>query len=412
MLALGNYQIGGADGFEATKLLSLDPATLRPIGALKLRDAASGFAFSPDRRTLVFAGENFGELLFVDPGRLKVERRLKVVRHPADVSLSIAGWPRGRLLVAFASREGAWWAPHPARLLLVDAESGAVSRHASLGGEVDDVVTMRDGTVVMLRLDPVSGGVETGIPVLVTVGPDGRIRKLPLRRLELDGHERVRVGGTTFRAERTVGLASDGNRRVFAVAADRPIAEVDVPTLHVQYHSVRIPDVRFSVPPMTPGSGGVHLRYSRGANWLGQNLLAFWGTDELPAKGSVMVLHRFDPLRVQIVHTRSWRVVRSVAATSCEPVRAVVLCAGGVKIARSGAGSVDTGLVAYDSRWKVLYRRPAPFYWCASAGRLFAETLSGPRFELDLRTGARLHRVHLPELEYPCELIIWKPARP
>jgi hypothetical protein len=419
LLALGSYLVGGADGFEATRLVSLDPRTLRQRTALKLGDAVasstagSSFVFSPDHRMLVFGGYNFGELLFVDPGRFEVVRRVKVakLRDPSDVDIEIAGWPRRNLVVAVTSLDGGWSAPHPATLLLIDPVHGRVLRRVPAGGAVEGGVTTRDGTIVLLRSPATSGGVETGIPTLVIVRPSGRIRILPLPPLSLDGRARVRVGGTTFRAERTAGLATDGNRRVFVVAADRPIAEVDVPSLRARYHRVHVPAVRFSAPAVWPGSGGVHLRYSRAAAWLGRNLLAISGEDELPAEvGDPILEHRFDPIRVQILDTRQWRVTRSLPAIGCGSADDLVLCSGGVRI-RSGADAVDTGLVAYDRNWHVRYRRPAPTSWSIAAGRLFVASMPNAIFELDPHSGARLRRVHPPESWLPYDLVPWTPPR-
>jgi hypothetical protein len=418
LLGLGTYMSGRGDGaFEATRLLSLDPRTLRPVGALKLGDAVAGgatgstFVFSPDHGTLVFGGYNFGELLFVDPSRLKMLRRLKVVklREPSDADIEIAGWPRRDLLVAVSSLDGAWWAPHPAEVLLIDAGRGRVIRRVPVRGAVDGGTRTRDGTVVLLRTPATSGGVERGIPALVTVSPRGRIRTLPLPSLNLDGRERVRLGDTTFRAERTAAIATDGNRRVFVVAAGRPIAEVDVPTLSVRYHRVRIPDIRFSAPPLLPGTAGVHLRFSRGAAWLGGHLLAISGEDELPAEAGDPILgHRLEPIRVQLLDTSTWRIIRSFAAIGCEPAGELVLCSGGVRIHGTGADAVQTGLVAYDRHWRVRYRRPAPTYWSLTAGRLFAARAQNRVVELDLRTGTRLRRVRPPDSWLPYDLAVWR----
>ncbi len=419
LLALGTYLVGGESGFGATKLLRLDPRTLRPKEQLKLGDAFAGgaagssFVFSPDRRTLVFAGSNFGELLFVDPARLKLVRRLKVakLRESVDADVEIAGWPRPDLVVAVKSLDGGWSAPHPAQLLLIDAAQGRVLRRIPVGGAIEGGVTTRDRSIVLLRTPATSGGVERGIPALVIVSPRGEVRVLPLPPLTLDGREHLRRDGTTFRAERTAALTTDG-RRVFVVAAGRPIAEVDASTLRVRYHHVHVPDIRFSVPPIEPGSGGVHLRYSRSVGWLGRNLLAISGEDELPADVADPILgHRLDPIHVQLVDTRGWRVVRSLPATGCGSARELVLCSGGVRIQRGGADSVETGLVAYDREWHVSYRRPAPMYWSLAAGRLFVGSVSNVIVELDLRTGKRLRRVRPPDSWLPNDWAYWTPPR-
>jgi hypothetical protein len=88
-----------------------------------------------------------------------------------------------------------------------------------------------------------------------------------------------------------------------------------------------------------------------------------------------------------------------------------VLGSGGVRIRRSGADAVDTGLVAYDRRWHVRYRLPAPISWSITAGRLFVGNASNAILELGLQNGARLRRVHPPESWLPYDLVSWTPSR-
>jgi hypothetical protein len=418
LLALGAYLVGGADGFEATQLLALDPQTLRPRAALKLGDAVasgvtgSSFVFSPNRGTLVFAGLNSHELLFVDPARLRITQRLKVPQLRAqNIDVEIAGWPRRDLLVAVTSLDGAWWAPHPTHVLLIDPVEGRVVRRVPLGGALAAAVTTSDGTIVLLRTPAGSGGVERGIPTLVVVRPSGRIRRLRLPPLTLEGREHLRLDGTSFPAERTAGLTTDGGRRAFVVAAGRPIAEMDVPTLRVRYHRVRIPATRFSVPAVTPGTAGVRYRFSRRGTWLGRALLAISGEDELPAEvGDPILGHRVDPIRAQLVDTRRWRVSRSLPATGCARVHELVLCSGGVRI-RGGADAFDTGLVAYDRHWRARFRLPPPVSWAVAAGRLFVGSLDHRIVELDPRSGKLLRRVRPPDSTLPYDVVSWAPPR-
>jgi hypothetical protein len=269
---------------------------------------------------------------------------------------------------------------------------------------------MKDGTVVLLRLPATFGGVPRGVPTLETVDGRGEIRTLPLSRLNLNGREHVRVAGSSFRAERTAAIASDGGRRVFVTAADRPIAEVDVPSLGVRYHALRRPDARLPAPgPTTPGSGGVHLLFSRGASWLGAGKLAISGYDELPADlGGGTIGHREVSTRLQVIDTRSWRLLRSLPAISCQPTKDVILCSGDVIVRRHGQPHVDTALVAYDRRWRIRYRKgPAPLYWQLIGGRLVVSRENGRRFELDPTSGGRIRRVSPPA--YADKFFTWNP---
>jgi hypothetical protein len=256
LIALDSYQVDGDTGFEANAIGKLDRRTLRPVGRrLRLGDAVVGDGYSPgpvlspDRKTLVFGGYNFGELLFVDPARISLTKKVRVVRGrgAGDVQVDALAWPRPKLLVALTTVDGAWWEPHPATLVLVDPQRGHVLRRFPVGGEIDGISVMKDGTVVLLRLPATFGGLPSGVPTLVIVDPQARIRRLRLSRLNLNSREHVRVAGSPFRAERNAALTSDGDRRVFVTAADRPIAEVEVRSLSARYHAVQSQTLGFPV---------------------------------------------------------------------------------------------------------------------------------------------------------------------
>jgi hypothetical protein len=419
LLALDTYQVDGATGFEGTAVVRLDRRTLRPVGRrLRLGDAVNEDVYapepvrSPDGKSFVFGGYNFGELLFVDPARLSLTRKVRVVRgaRSGDAQVDTLAWPRPKLLVALTTADGAWWAPHPAQLVFVDPERGRVLRRIPVRGGVDGVSVLKDGTVVLLRLPATFDGVPSGVPALETVDPNGQIRTLRLTRLNLHSREHVRVAGSSFRAERTAAFASDGGRRVFVTAARRPIAEVDVPSLRVRYHVVRIPDARLPAPgPTTPGSGGVHFLFSRSATWLGRDMLAISGYDELPAGlGGGVVGHRSVSTRVQVIDTRRWRLVRTLPATGCQPTRQVILCSRDVAVRKHGRPEIDTALLAYDRRWRIRYRKgPAPLFWQLIAGRLVVKRENGPAFELDPSSGRRIRRVSPPQ--YADKFFTWNP---
>jgi hypothetical protein len=414
VIALDTYQVGGDLGFEGTALVKLEPKTLRPHGRrLRLGDAVQGGVFSPDRKRLAFGGYNNGELLLVDPERLELVKKIKLVKHDptGQVEIGTLGWPRRDLLVALTTVDGTWWAPHPSQLVFVDPGRGVVLRRVPVGGAIGDVSSLPDGTIVLLRLAATTGGVAAGIPVLERISRDGSVRKVALPRLRLSGPDRIRVGGTTFVAERTPGLVTDKHRRVFVVVADRPIAEIDVGSVRVRYHAVPLRDRRLpGARAAPPGSGGVHYRLRRFGTWLGDGLLAVGGFDELPAAlRGLGVGHRELATPVQIVDTRTWRLVRTLRATACQARGELILCSGDV-VARPNAliGELDTRLVVYDRRWRIRYRsgRP-PLYWQLLDGRLLLNRLNGPTYELDPRTGERLRRVGLPR--FASGFLVWKP---
>jgi hypothetical protein len=400
--------------FEASVLVPVDPQTLQPLegGSLRLGDYVTSRVLSRDGRTLAFGGANDGELLFVDLSHPKVERRVTVAPPAGDgsgESVEVIGWPRRTRLVAVATPNRAWWAPHPSRLLLVDPEQRRVLRRTPLRGGMITSVSLRDGTVALL-------GAIKRVPTLLLVRPDGSTWATNLRRLDLGGRDGVTLRGVYYRPERVPAVTTDGER-VFVVASDRPIAEILPRTRQVRYHRVLLPRRYLSQPPADePGSGGVNLRFATSARWLGHGQLAIGGYDELPSwVGGFGAGHRLLERRLQIVDTRSWRRLRTIPASSCEPTRGLKLCRASTSgFGPDGKGARGASLVAYDTQWQRLYAKRSPqLWWQMSAGRLLAGAADGSRIaELDPATGRLLHKIKPAPLTndiWPLDLIRWTP---
>jgi hypothetical protein len=403
--------------FEGSALLRVDPTTLQPLErrGLRLGDAVTTRALSADGRTLALGASNFGEILFVDLAQPTRARRLTVVpgyEHDGGVETDVESWPLRSRLIVVATVAGAWWAPHPSQLLVVDPSRRRLVRRMRLQGTVLASVSVRDGTTALLV-------VRGRFPKLVAVRPDGSTWSRALRRLDLRGREHVRLDGISYRAIREPALASDGRRRVFVVASDRPIAEIRLSTEDVRYHSVALPHNYLSYPPpATPGSGGVHLRFATSAAWLGHGQLAIGGFDELP--GWIRAFgtgHRLPQRLLQIVDTRSWRRTLAIRASSCEQTGAVTLCsAASGGFPPDGKGVRGPSLVAYDTRWHRLYEKRSPqLWWDVTAGRLVAGSADGQRIsELDPATGRVSREITPAPLAnemWPLDLFTWRPPR-
>lgn len=400
--------------FEGSGLVQLDARSFQPTGrVLRLGDAITSQALGPDGDTLAFGGYNFGAVLFVDLSQPTRVTRLPVVpRTPAGTEIDVEGWHVRSRLIAVATVEGAWWSPHPSTLLVIDPAAGRVIRRIALHGTVWAASSLKDGTVALVV---VSGR----IPRLVLVDAEGSIWSRPLRRLDLGSRECLRVQHVSYCAEREPALASDGRSRVFVVVPDRPVAEVLLHPRELRYHRVALPRRYLAYPPPdTPGSGGVHLRYDATAEWLGHDRLAIGGGDEIPGmlRGGG-VGHREAPRALEIVDTRAWRRVRTIRASTCTRIRAVILCnaaAGGYP--PDGKRSHGASLVAYDAHWDVLYEKRSPdLWWDAIAGRLFAGSPDGTRVsELDPATGYIRFRIRPSPLHnqlWPLELFAYTPPR-
>jgi hypothetical protein len=414
LFAVADVLAPGGD-FEASKLLRVDPGTLLPLDrhGLHLGDAVTSRALSPDGRTVAFGGTNFGEVLYVDLSHPTRVRREKIVAtgHEDDtgVEIDVEGWPMRSRLIAVATVDGVWWGPHPSQLLVVDPQRRRVVRRAPLHGTVLASVSTRDRTIALLV-------VRGSFPRVVVVRPDGSTWTRSLRRLDLGGRDGVRLHGDYYRPERVPALATDGRGTVLVAAPDRPIAEIRLRTHELRYHDVSLPRRYLAYPPLTePGSGGINLRFSASAAWLGDHELAIGGFDELP--GWIRGFgagHRFPSRVLQIVDTRSWRRTRSVHASSCRPFRGVVLCyaaTGGYP--PDGKDTRGPSLVAYDRRWIRLYeKRSSQLWWDVKAGRLVAGSPEGRHLaQLDPATGRVVRKLEPPIELWPLDLLAWTPPR-
>jgi hypothetical protein len=402
--------------FEGSALLRIDPSTLQPLRrrGLRLGDAVTTRAFSPAGDQVAFGGYNFGEIVFVDLPPRRAMRMTVAPRYGRDggIEVDVEGWPLRSRLIAVATVAGAWSAPHPSQLLVIDPGRRRVLRRTPLRGNVVSSVSAGNATTALLVI-------RGRIPRLVVVRPDGSTWSRSLRRLGLAGHDGVRLGGTYYRPIRVPALASDRLGRVFVVAADRPVAEIRLANREVRYHSVALPRRYLSYPPpTTPGSGGVHLRFSTSVTWLGKGKAAIGGSDERPAwiRG-FGAGHRSADRVLEIVDTHSWRRRREIHASTCQRAGTVTLCrATASGFPPDGKGIRGPSLVAYDARWHRLYEKRSPqLWWEVTAGRLLVGSLDGNRVsELDLQTGRAIRKITpspLTNQMWPLDLFAWTPPR-
>lgn len=400
--------------FEASVLIRVDSQTLQPLErrSLSLGDYVTSRVLSRDGRTLAFGGANDGELLFVDLSHPRVVRRMTVASPAGNgigESVDVIGWPRRARLLAVATPDTAWWAPHPSRLLLVDPEQRRVLRRTPLPGGMIASASLRDGTVALL-------GAIKRFPTLLVLRPDGSTWATQLRLLDLGGRDGVTLGGVYYPPERIPALATEGER-LFVVASDRPIAEILPRTREVRYHRVALPRRYLSHPPaVEPGSGGVNLRFATSAAFLGNDQLAIGGYDEQPSRvRGFGAGHRFLDRPLQLVNTRSWQRVRTVPATSCQAKYGVTLCHAVTSgFAPDGKGARGPSLIAYDTHWHRLYQKQSSqMWWDVTAGRLLVGAADGSRIgELDPATGHLLRKIKpapLADDMWPLDLIRWTP---
>lgn len=396
-----------------TELVTLDPKTLRPHGRiLRLSDAITADTdaaatspvgqLSPDRKTLAVGGSS-GRILLLDPARL---RRLGSIRleRGGDEVVDVDAWPRAdRLLVVYGrfSVRNAWGDS----VAVVDPAARRVVSRTALHGFVEQADKQHDDSLALLV-----GGLGRASRV-VAVSSEGRLRSFALPRLApLPG---VHVGVRTFVGRRSPAVTTDGRGRVFVVAERAPILEVDLRTGVTRAHGLSLTHRSLGLPEppgWVPGTSAPELVYGRSATWLGRGLLGVGGGVSRPVRLGDRIGERFRPYAYQVVDTRTWRTVRTMRVTGCEARFGLYLCSESVGgFPPDSKGSRGSTLLAYDQRWRLLYRKRSRTLWHDEvAGRLLAGAADGSSMSvLEPRTGRVVRRLGTMRV-WPPDLLDWR----
>ena len=377
----------GAD-VEGTRLVRLDPVSLRPLvfSTLRLGDTTTGHVSSPDHNSLALGTMNDRQIVVVDLVGYRVAARYTVAR-PASFGwppgVFAVAWPRADRLVAYTEPFAAHVA-YPARLVVIDPAAHRVVRTEPLGGSVVATAALpgnRTGFLV--------AAVDRARPArLVIVEPDGRSRAVTLPE--------TAAGPSDAPAVAVVG------EDVYVVGDSDRVAVVDPASGRVAYHAVpglladRVPDG----PPVEPGSGGIMSADYRSAGSLGPGLLAVGGYQVRPARHATE--NQSTVLSEQIVDTKTWTVRRTLhGVVDVVAAHGLYYCWVGTALFRPSV------LVALRPDGTVAFRRTTPDAgWQISAGRLFETRGDAGDRELDPLTGRVLHRVSLPGGD-PVDLLPW-----
>jgi hypothetical protein len=194
-------------------------------------------------------------------------------------------------------------------VVLVDPLARRVLRRQNLHGGVQTAVFAGDRAVLLTT--PSEG---IGMAGLAVVDGQGTVRSVPLRAISAGDKEPTDQGSSEGVMERRdVGLAVDrAGGRAFVVAAGTPVADVDLATLRVAYRGLNQPAsllqrlAGWFVPPAEAKLASGPLR---SACWLGDGLLAVWGSDARVVKdagGQPTVAE--TPSGLKLVDTRRWTV--------------------------------------------------------------------------------------------------------
>jgi hypothetical protein len=216
---------------------------------------------------------------------------MKLVRHVrTGIAAEALGWLAPRRLVAGLQRGGT---------VVLDPRTGRVVRRFADFSFPDASVQTRLGLVLLCpQLRKSSPGLPlrrvTGAVRLALVDARGRLRSATLQRIRLG----VRMRHGLEYADRA-GLAVDPARtRAYVVAADAPVAEVDLRTMRVSYH-------RLTPLFARPSGGGVTavLARERRALWLGRGRLLVYGRDFVSTRARKEAL---APAGAALVDTTAW----------------------------------------------------------------------------------------------------------
>ena len=298
-----NPPLGITFGRLDTRLTRLDPRTLLPRGrGVSLERFSGAWSFAPDRRQLVFGSaysplsESPAALRFFDVATLRPLRDL--VLGPSAY-IQVLDWVAPeRLLVVMRSCCPAAWS-----VSLLDPADGTVLARHPLEGELAAARRARGG-LVLLR-EPASLG-----PVsLAVAGADGTVRSVVLDQIQAGVS--MSPAPLSYLGEDRAGLAVDPvGGHAYALAASGPIADVDLASLGVTYHSLARPvsllgRLRDWLEPSAQAKGPTE-RSTRPGVWLGDGRLAVFGRNTTAYSSNGRLDVRIRPSGLTVIDTRSW----------------------------------------------------------------------------------------------------------
>jgi hypothetical protein len=375
-----------AYAWETFTLARVDPLTLRAEGRTVSTVNPTAYAFSPDGRRMVLAGD-FSPLELVDVREMRRLGRFPSLGHSTWVDSLI--WASPRCIVAIVRGE-------TTRAVALDVATRRVVSDVRLAGAV--VATTHSRGALAVLVGPQNG---MGPSRLHVVDALGRVRSVSLTR--------VRSGWTAERngngRRLQPGLALDpAGRRAVVIQPSGPAAEVDLATLEVTYH--RLERARSLAARLHDWlEPQAHAKSVVGpelwAKWVGEHRVAVasWEHDGIRARdGEHRALARTHG--VFLVDTRSWtRRTLSETASGVEAVGdAALVFAGPFAAGRpfgADAGRPPRGLEAYggDGRRRFRLFGSRVVGAVQPAGAYAYVRVSGKAFDVvDVRSGRVLRR--------------------
>jgi hypothetical protein len=315
------------------ELFRADARTLKPMAGTKTVEIGSGggwaSAFSPDGRTLALGTGEPAAVQLIDSVKMRSSGRVKLFD---DGYVDVVSWPTpDRIIVDLAAAS--------ALVAVVDPLNQRLLELHHLPGQVITATQTPTGLALLLARSQ-----RIGPARLALVSVDG-IRSVRLSEIEA-GWESLAVGeDEAIPRQNMPGLAIDpSGRRALVVPAGDLVAEVDLETLAVRYHSLSehvslLGRLRNWLEPAADAkaiSGP-----SRAALWLDEHLVAVAGADASTSSGVDGLDVTFTPAGLSFIDTADWNVRRiDDEASDMTLVGATLLAFG---------SSEKHGLVGYDS---------------------------------------------------------------
>ena len=345
--------LGIVGGGQAQELARIDPDTLRPkgrrvgVGSVGCASSSGGqacwtlppWSFAPRGRLLAVAWNDQAlarSLRVVDARRMRVRANVPL----AGGAVGLLAWlDSGRVLmvqeICCEERQ---------RLVAVDLARRKSVAERPLGGSV-----LRAGRTARELVLLVAPAKEIGPARLAVADGSGVVRFVRLERMPAGVKP---LPGQDFEVEQSVpGLAVDPSGRRAFVAGPGLVAEVDLVTLAVSYHTPKPATSALSrlLDWLDPAAYAKGVTGStRTARWLGGGLLAVTGADEdLVEDARGREQDRIRPAGLGLIDTRSWSVRRfEPGATEVRVAGDRLLATGSSRDPAAGAGEA-IGLAAY-----------------------------------------------------------------
>lgn len=297
----------GAVGTEpgSISLARLDPTTLRPRAGrrVKLDVNMVGWSVSPDRSMAVIGdGNGNGLVQVVDLGAM---RSLGTVQVGAGATTDASAWLGPRRVAAVLGGIGG--PTDAAEVVILDPVARQVLARRTVAGQVSTVGHLPGGLVLLLTPARAIGPAR-----LAVVAGRGTVRTVTLGRVSAGFKPPKVEGPEAVGHQRGAGLAVDpAGRRAFVVAPGAPVAEVDLTSLRVAYHSLERPASpldRLRQWLLPAAEAKAVTGPWRQARWVGGGLLAVAAGEQRVARDAKDELRQRELVSgVELVDTARWR---------------------------------------------------------------------------------------------------------